>query len=76
VTKLTQLKGKRVTRRRDGAAGVVVETFLSVPSTSRPGVWGTTCVIVRLDDLTLRQAAGGDMTGDASWFRSNFKEAK
>lgn len=65
--------GMRVQRKRDGAVGSIVGWKLAVPSVAHPGVYGKTIVTIRLDDAALRAAAGGDMTGDLSWARSNFK---
>ena len=65
--------GTRVERKRDGATGVVVSRFLATSPIARPGIYGTTCLSIRLDDPDLALKAGGDMTGDLSWFRSNFK---
>lgn len=70
------LTGRYVTRKRDSAIGEVIEVSLSAPSTPHPGVWGKTIIVIRLQDQTLREAAGGDMTGDLGWFRSNFKVVK
>ena len=64
--------GMVVRRKRDNARGVVVSQETSVPSVAHPGVYGKTIVSIRLDDPELRQSAGGDMTGDLSWLKSNF----
>ncbi len=65
--------GQRVERKRDGAAGVIVARSLAVPSVAHPGIYGKTVVSIRLDDQTLRANAGGDMVGDLSWLKSNFR---
>jgi hypothetical protein len=65
--------GTRFERKRDGATGTVVDRFASVPSVAHPGIYGKTLLALRLDDETLRAAAGGDMTGDLSWFASLFR---
>lgn len=65
--------GTRVTRKRDGATGVVVDRRLAVPSVAHPGIYGKTVLGIRLDDVALAKAAGGDMVGDLSWFTSNFR---
>ncbi len=67
--------GVRVTRKRDGAPGVVVERYLTVPSVAHPGIYGKTVLSIRLDDAELARMAGGDMAGDLSWFASNFRVA-
>lgn len=64
--------GCQVQRKRDGATGVVVGRALAVPSVAMPGIYGKTVLTIRLDDPALRQAAGGDQTGDLSWFVSNW----
>ena len=65
--------GVRVTRKRDGAPGVVVNRSLCVPSVAHPGIYGKTVLSIRLDDAALAAAAGGDMVGDLSWFTSCFR---
>lgn len=65
--------GMYVTRKRDGATGRITARVLATSPFSRPGVYGTTVYDVRLDDEALRIAAGGTMTGDTGWLRSNFK---
>lgn len=70
------LTGRFVTRKRDGAAGEVIEVSDSHPSVAHPGPFFKTLIHIRLDDSTLREAAGGDMVGELSWFRSNFKVVK
>jgi hypothetical protein len=62
--------GTRCQRKCDGAAGVIVNRTQAATSRPLPGVYGKTLLSVRLDDETLR--AAGDMTGDLSWFTSNF----
>lgn len=64
--------GARVIRKRDGATGQIVSRDLAVPSTARPGVFGTTIVAVRLDDASLNRQAGGDQVGDLGWLKSYF----
>jgi hypothetical protein len=65
--------GTLVVRKRDGAVGIIVKRELVVPLVAHPGHWGKTVVSIRLADDALRAAAGGDMAGDLSWARSNFK---
>jgi hypothetical protein len=62
--------GTRVARKRDGATGKVVKQALAVSPFSRPGVYGTTVVTVRLDDDALNARAGGDQVGDLGWLKS------
>lgn len=68
--------GARVERKRDGAAGTIVKRYLAVSSFSRPGIYGSELVAIRLDDLELNAAAGGDQHGPVSWARSNFRIVK
>jgi len=67
-------KGLVVIRKRDGATATIVGR--SEMFTRGVRFPFKTIVEVLLDDEALRLRAGGTMSGDLGWLRSEFKEAK